>query len=204
MHLVGVAGPLPGYAKLGIAGWPGQVCRWLAVRVCNLFLGLLCLGRYFGNKGKSKKIEEVDMKGTLEKAGLLQLFHDDLWPASAAVRELATVCKTKNGFVFSDLRKFLPNCCDNFVAVVMDVDKTGNEIVVVRDNIKSLPGRGRLSLAMWQAAWDRYALALTMVGRLPFHYAVRYKQVRRFVGAGGAWYVCVLEGDSGGGNGCCV
>ena len=132
------------------------------------------------------------------------IFHDDLWPASAAVRELATVCKTKNGFVFSDLRKFLPNCCDNFVAVVMDVDKTGNEIVVVRDNIKSLPGRGRLSLAMWQAAWDRYALALTMVGRLPFHYAVRYKQVRRFVGAGGAWYVCVLEGDSGGGNGCCV
>ena len=37
VHLVGVAGLLPGYAKLGIAGWPGQVCRWLAVSVCNLF-----------------------------------------------------------------------------------------------------------------------------------------------------------------------
>ena len=202
MHLVGVAGPLPGYATGGFAGRLGQVCRWLAVRVRSLFLCLLCLGRYFGNKGKSKKIEEVDMKGMLEKAGLYQLFHDDLWPASAAVRELATVIKTKTGFVFSDLRKFLPNCCDNFVAVAMDVDETGNEIVVVRDNIKG--GRGRLSLAMWQAAWDRYALALTMVGMLPFHYAVRYKQVRRFVGTWGAWYVCVLEGDFGGGHGCCV
>ena len=48
------------------------------------------LDRYFGGKAKCKKVEEVDMQGMLEAAGLLKLFHADLWPGSAAVREIAT------------------------------------------------------------------------------------------------------------------
>ena len=63
------------------------------------------LDRYFGGKAKCKKVEEVDMEGMLEAAGLLKLFHVDLWPGSAAVRELATKLKLRTGFIYSDLRK---------------------------------------------------------------------------------------------------
>ena len=56
------------------------------------------------------KIEEVDMQGKLEAAGLLPFFHVDLWPASAAVRELATHMKTRTGFIYADLRKCVV-CC---------------------------------------------------------------------------------------------
>ena len=54
---------------------------------------------FFGTKCKTKKVEEVDMQGKLEAAGLLPFFHVDLWPASAAVRELATHMKTRTGFI---------------------------------------------------------------------------------------------------------
>ena len=60
---------------------------------------------FFGTKCKTKKIEDVDMKSRLEEAGLLQFHHVDLWPASAAVRELATQMKSRVGFVYADLRK---------------------------------------------------------------------------------------------------
>ena len=63
------------------------------------------LEMFFGAKCKAKKIEDVDMKSRLEEAGLLQFHHVDLWPASAAVRELATQMKSRVGFVYADLRK---------------------------------------------------------------------------------------------------
>ena len=63
------------------------------------------LEMFFGSKCKAKKIEDVDMKSRLEEAGLLQFHHVDLWPASAAVRELATQMKSRVGFVYADLRK---------------------------------------------------------------------------------------------------
>jgi hypothetical protein len=68
------------------------------------------LEQFFGSKCKAKKIEEVDMQGKLAAAGLLPFFHVDLWPASAAVRELATQMKTRTGFIYADLRKCVV-CC---------------------------------------------------------------------------------------------
>ena len=61
--------------------------------------------RTIGAKAKCKKVEEVDMPGALEAAGLLKLFHVDLWPGSAAVRELATQLKSRTGLIHSDLHK---------------------------------------------------------------------------------------------------
>ena len=61
--------------------------------------------RTYGGKAKCKKVEEVDMPGTLEAAGLLKLFHVDLWPGSAAVRELTTQLKSRTGFIYADLHK---------------------------------------------------------------------------------------------------
>ena len=61
------------------------------------------LDSYFG--GKKKKVEDVDMGARLEQACLSQHFCHEIWPASAAVRELATQLKSRSGFVFSDLRK---------------------------------------------------------------------------------------------------
>ena len=62
------------------------------------------MDKYFG--GKKKKVEVIDMNDKLEKAGLRPHFHVDLWPSAAAVRELATQRKNKDGFVYSDLRKY--------------------------------------------------------------------------------------------------
>ena len=63
------------------------------------------LEMFFGAKCKTKKIEDVDMKGRLDEVGLLQFHHVDLWPSSAAVRELATQMKSRVGFVYADLKK---------------------------------------------------------------------------------------------------
>ncbi len=65
---------------------------------------------FFGAKCKAKKLEDVDMKGKLEEAGLLQFFHVNLWSATAAVRELATQMKSRTGFIYADLRKCVA-CC---------------------------------------------------------------------------------------------
>ena len=62
------------------------------------------MDKYFG--GKKKKVEAIDMSDKLEKAGLKPYFHVDLWPSAAAVRELATQRRNKDGFVYSDLRKY--------------------------------------------------------------------------------------------------
>ena len=60
------------------------------------------LEQYFA--GKQNKFVKLDMVEAMREAKLDELFHVDLWPASTAVRELATQRKTKS-FVFSDLKK---------------------------------------------------------------------------------------------------
>ena len=59
------------------------------------------------------------------------------------------------------------------MAVKIDVDDAGNETVAVREAKQS---HRKLNIAAWLAAWDRYALALTIVGVLDFNHAMRYKQ----------------------------
>ena len=54
--------------------------------------------------GKQKKLDKFDMAAAMKEAKLHDLFHDELWPACTAVRELATQKKTKS-FVYSDLKK---------------------------------------------------------------------------------------------------
>ena len=73
------------------------------------------------------------------------------------------------------LVRFLPNCCDTFVGVAVEVDESGNEIFVAKEN----KGGRKLSLATWQAAWGRYALATSMVKTLDFDVSMRYKKVGR-------------------------
>ena len=87
-------------------GAPGSVAQdgYGEMSDCNFQASLEA---FFGGKCKPKKIEDVDMKGKLEAAGLLQLFDVELWPSSAAVRELATQMKTRTGLVYSDLRKWV-------------------------------------------------------------------------------------------------
>ena len=65
------------------------------------------LEAFFGGKCKPKKIEEVDMQRKLEAAGLLQLFGVELWPSSAAVRDLATQMKTRTGSSFLESQRRL-------------------------------------------------------------------------------------------------
>ena len=129
---------------------------------------------FFGSKCKPKKVEEVDMAGKLEAVGLAQFFHVDLWPAAAAVRELATLMKSRTGFIYTDLRKFLPNCCDTHVAVMVETDEHGNEAVAVKECAK---GGKRLCLATWLVAWERFSLAVAMLKVMDFGVALRYKQV---------------------------
>ena len=126
------------------------------------------LDAYFSNKVQ-KKFVEVDMVQAMTQANLLNLFHDDLWPACTAVRELATQLKTKR-FAYSELKKFLPPSCDTFVQVVdpaIDPEAAA---------VKPPKGGRALDLATWQMAWDRYALAAVMVKMVDFHDAMRYKQ----------------------------
>ena len=61
------------------------------------------LERFFASKGQ-KKFVEFDMMEAMTEAGLVMLFHVDVWPASTAVRELATQLKTKR-FAYSELKK---------------------------------------------------------------------------------------------------
>ena len=72
--------------------------------------GVSMIEQYF--EGKQKKLVKLDMVEAMKEAKLDELFHVDLWPASTAVRELATQRKTKS-FVFSDLKKsvFLLRVC---------------------------------------------------------------------------------------------
>ena len=86
--------------------------------------------------------------------------------------------------------RFLPSCCDTFVAVVVEVDDSGNEIVVVKDNNK---GGRKLSLATWQVAWDRYALAIDMVKMLEFGVAMRYKQAGCLCLCGVVCFLCLFS-----------
>ena len=155
------------------------------------------LEKFFGEKCKAKKLEDIDMKGKLEEIGLLPFFHVDVWPAAAAVRELATQMKTRTGFINAELRKcvvvvvgwivfwlfvwlarFLPNCCGMHVAVVIELDDGGNEVLVTKDGARS---KCKLSLATWLIGWDCLALALAMLKLLDFGIAMRYKQVRCIV-----------------------
>ena len=59
------------------------------------------------------------------------------------------------------------------MAVKIEIDDAGNETVAVREDKQ---GYKKLSLAAWLAAWDRYALALAILGVLDFDHAMRYKQ----------------------------
>ena len=72
------------------------------------------------------------------------------------------------------LHKFLPNCCDANVAVMIETDDSGNEVLAVKDGSKNSK---RLCLATWFAAWDRFALAAAMLKLLDHGVAMRYKQV---------------------------
>ena len=71
--------------------------------------------------------------------------------------------------------RFLPNCCDTYVAVVVEADDCGNEVLAVKEGAKS--GK-RLCLATWLAGWDRFALAVAMLKLLDYGVAMRYKQVQ--------------------------
>ena len=62
------------------------------------------LAVFFSATSKKKQLDEVDMPAAMNEAGLNDFIHVDLWPPSAAVRELATSLKHKS-FVFCDLRK---------------------------------------------------------------------------------------------------
>ena len=124
---------------------------------------------FHGNKLK-KKLVEFDMAQAMTEAGLAKLFHDDLWPASTAVRELATQLKTKR-FAYSELKKFLPPSCDTFIQVV-------DPAVDPEAAAAKQPKGGRaLDLSMWLMSWDRYALAAAMVKMIDFNDAMRYKLV---------------------------
>ena len=124
---------------------------------------------FHGNKLK-KKLVEFDMVQAMTEAGLAKLFHDDLWPASTAVRELATQLKTKR-FAYSELKKFLPASCDTFIQVV-------DPAVDPEAAAAKQPKGGRaLDLSMWLMSWDRYALAAAMVKMIDFSDAMRYKLV---------------------------
>lgn len=71
--------------------------------------------------------------------------------------------------------RFLPNCCETYVAVVVEADDCGNEVLAVKEGAKS--GK-RLCLATWLAGWDRFALAVAMLKLLDYGVAMRYKQVQ--------------------------
>ena len=60
------------------------------------------LEQFFSSK--QVKFVSFDMVEAMGELNLDHVFHDDLWPASTAVRELATQRKTKT-FVYSDLKK---------------------------------------------------------------------------------------------------
>ena len=76
---------------------------------------LQSLESFFSGK-LQQKLVELDMAQAMKEAGLADLYHDDLWPASTAVRELATQLRTKR-FAYSDLKKFLPPSCETFIQV---------------------------------------------------------------------------------------
>jgi hypothetical protein len=174
------------FAEDGVAGLPESLAKFFAE-----------------GKSSKKKFIEVDMTAAMEEARLSAHFHVDVWPSSAAVRELATQLKSnKATFIYSDLRncvaldcllccacacavmhvRFLPAFCDTFVPVSDDeheVDRFGARIhsAVVEKGGRA-NGR-KLDLASWQMAWDRFALAAAMVKMLDFSIAARYKQARR-------------------------
>ena len=130
---------------------------------------LQCLETFFSGK-LQKKLVELDMAQAMTEAGLVGLFHDDLWPASTAVRELATQLKTKR-FAFSDLKKFLPPSCDTFIQVF-------DPAVDPEAAAAKQPKGGRaLDLATWLMSWERYALASAMVKMIDFSDAMKYKLV---------------------------
>jgi len=130
---------------------------------------LQSLETFFSGK-LQKKLVELDMAQAMKEAGLADLFHDDLWPASTAVRELATQLKTKR-FAYSDLKKFLPPSCETFIQVfdpAVDPEAAA---------AKQAKGGKALDLATWLMAWERFALAAAMVKMIDFSDAMRYKLV---------------------------
>ena len=54
--------------------------------------------------GRQTKLAKIDMAAAMKEVKLHDLFHDELWSACTAVRELATQIKGKS-FVYSDLEK---------------------------------------------------------------------------------------------------
>ena len=66
----------------------------------------VCSGLEMFFASKQTKFVCLDMVEVMKELSLDHVFHVDLWPASTAVRELATQRKTKN-FVYSDLKKFV-------------------------------------------------------------------------------------------------
>ena len=146
---------------------------------------LQCLESFFSGKVQ-KKLVELDMVQAMKDAGLADLYHDDLWPASTAVRELATQLRTKR-FAFADLKKFLPPSCETFVQVfdpAVDPEAAA---------AKQPKGGKALDLATWLMAWERFALAAAMVKMIDFSDAMRYKLVRRCacVYCAGPWLIVV-------------
>ena len=73
------------------------------------------------------------------------------------------------------------------VAVVIEADDCGNEVLATKDGAKS---KNKFSLAPWLIGWDRLALALAMLKLLDFSIALRYKQVHCVAFAFGWPVVC--------------
>ena len=130
---------------------------------------LQSLESFFSGK-LQKKLVELDMAQAMKEAGLADLFHVDLWPASTAVRELATQLKNKR-FAYSDLKKFLPPSCETFIQVF---DPAVDPEAAAARQAK---GGKALDLATWLMAWERFALAAAMVKMIDFSDAMRYKLV---------------------------
>ena len=72
------------------------------------------------------------------------------------------------------LPRFLPKFCSDAVFVELD-EKVG---VIEKPATKQTKAK-IADLACWQMAWDRYALAVAMVERIPFFLAMQYKQARQ-------------------------
>ena len=87
--------------RYGSASEHGETSR-LSMQAQFISMQQQGLEQYFA--GKQNKFVKLDMVEAMKEAKLDELFHVDLWPASTAVRELATQRKTKS-FVFSDLKK---------------------------------------------------------------------------------------------------
>ncbi len=131
-------------------------------------------------KAAPVKWETVDMAKRQRELRLDTHFPVELWPSSAATRKLATKFKTAsrgdpsfNPCVWCDLKEFLPPCFPEHQVVHLEerADGTADN----RDSGKTAQQSRRLEVAAWMAAWDRFALAATVIGFMSFDVAMMHK-----------------------------